>query len=567
MQNFRTLKKSMLILSIAAASMQANAQMTTSSSTTSSGGTDFPAKKADKWSVGIHLGNGAVTGDVKSLLPGLAGGINLRKSFGHVFSARFQGFYTQMRGLDVRAYSQINYLNPALNGSNNPNVNYNGKNFNYNYQTNLWEASIQGVFNTNNLNFYKRKPRWSLYGFAGFGIMQFSTKINAANGTQQYVFADNLYKGSDGKFLKNSEIRKNVKNIFDDSYETWGDGFSNTKKWQTEGIVTAGFGMQYRLNDRFELGLEQKISKTANDLLDGRQFRTVGSSSSVTTDFDSYSFTSLSLGFRLGKDDESRWWTNPQAYTYDQLAENTKKVKDATTDSDGDGVADVFDQEPNTPKGATVNARGVTLDSDKDGVPDYMDDEPFSEPGAKVNDKGVSLENDPNSPNYKNKGGDGGFNQGLANMGATGFNPCAKRKLPSVNFDLDRYYIKPEFYAVLHQIAMIMMDCPDIKMVCVGNTDVRETDAYNAVLSWKRVNKCVDYITEKYGISRSRFILNYDGEKTPLIKGLPDNSWAPKYEVAQYKNRRVDFRIAEKGEAGDSNPPMPKGPKNAGRDF
>jgi len=46
-------------------------------------------------------------------------------------------------------------------------------------------------------------------------------------------------------------------------------------------------------------------------------------------------------------------------------------------DTDKDGVADVFDQEPDTPPGALVYGNGVAVDTDKDGLPDYMDDCPM----------------------------------------------------------------------------------------------------------------------------------------------------------------------------------------------
>lgn len=46
-------------------------------------------------------------------------------------------------------------------------------------------------------------------------------------------------------------------------------------------------------------------------------------------------------------------------------------------DTDKDGVADVFDQEPDTPVGALVYGNGVAVDTDKDGLPDYMDDCPM----------------------------------------------------------------------------------------------------------------------------------------------------------------------------------------------
>jgi outer membrane protein OmpA-like peptidoglycan-associated protein len=46
-------------------------------------------------------------------------------------------------------------------------------------------------------------------------------------------------------------------------------------------------------------------------------------------------------------------------------------------DSDGDGVADMFDKELETPMGALVYGNGVAVDTDKDGIPDYKDECPL----------------------------------------------------------------------------------------------------------------------------------------------------------------------------------------------
>lgn len=58
-------------------------------------------------------------------------------------------------------------------------------------------------------------------------------------------------------------------------------------------------------------------------------------------------------------------------------------------DEDGDGVLDILDKEPNTPKGCPVDTHGMTLDSDYDGVPDCDDKEPYSCPGCSVDADGV----------------------------------------------------------------------------------------------------------------------------------------------------------------------------------
>ncbi|MDG2281054.1 MAG: thrombospondin type 3 repeat-containing protein [Flavicella sp.] len=52
-------------------------------------------------------------------------------------------------------------------------------------------------------------------------------------------------------------------------------------------------------------------------------------------------------------------------------------------DSDGDGVANEFDKEPNTPFGVKVYGNGVSMDTDNDGTPDHEDACPLK-PGSSV---------------------------------------------------------------------------------------------------------------------------------------------------------------------------------------
>lgn len=66
----------------------------------------------------------------------------------------------------------------------------------------------------------------------------------------------------------------------------------------------------------------------------------------------------------------------------------------AVVDSDGDGVTDSNDKQPNTPKGAVTDMWGVALDSDNDGVYDGLDKEPNTIPGSVVDGDGVALDDD-----------------------------------------------------------------------------------------------------------------------------------------------------------------------------
>ena len=63
-------------------------------------------------------------------------------------------------------------------------------------------------------------------------------------------------------------------------------------------------------------------------------------------------------------------------------------------DSDQDGVPDEYDHCPNTPFGATVDAKGCPIDSDGDGVPDFRDRCPNTPEGVLVDEHGCPLDSD-----------------------------------------------------------------------------------------------------------------------------------------------------------------------------
>lgn len=72
----------------------------------------------------------------------------------------------------------------------------------------------------------------------------------------------------------------------------------------------------------------------------------------------------------------------------------TVDAKGCPTDADGDGVFDGPDRCPNTPKGATVDANGCPSDADGDGVYDGIDRCPDTPRGAKVDARGCPLDGD-----------------------------------------------------------------------------------------------------------------------------------------------------------------------------
>ena len=72
----------------------------------------------------------------------------------------------------------------------------------------------------------------------------------------------------------------------------------------------------------------------------------------------------------------------------------TVDAKGCPSDADGDGVCDGLDQCADTPKGATVDAKGCPSDTDGDGVLDGLDQCPDTPKGCAVDAKGCPLDAD-----------------------------------------------------------------------------------------------------------------------------------------------------------------------------
>ena len=226
-----------------------------------------------------------------------------------------------------------------------------------------------------------------------------------------------------------------------------------------------------------------------NDLLDGFVYRTTEDQSNNN---DNSHYTSIRLGINLGNFDkktEPLYWLNPLDGVLNDVADLKQRPVLDLTDTDGDGVIDMIDQEKNSPTGAMVDTKGVSLDSDKDGVPNHLDKEPYSPPGFTVDGIGVAQieqEKTITEDDVVNL-----INQRLGNIKTDWF-------LPMIHFDLDKYYIKPEFFSQLHHVATVMKSHPELKVVAAGHTDVRQTSDYNKVLAYKRADAAVNFIVAKY---------------------------------------------------------------------
>ncbi|MCB0647823.1 MAG: OmpA family protein [Saprospiraceae bacterium] len=515
----------------------------------------YSAKPKDAWELGIHAGHFFIDGDVDPKQPGGFGlGLHIRKAIHYSFSLRGDLFYGQAKGLDPQAWS-----GPGLGGGllEEEYVDYRNAAWFPSYKTSYFYGALQGVLNIGNILFHKPSNKWNWYMAVGVGLDNHNAKLDLFNGTTPYSNIVSAVGWTPQKFDTKSgrkEIKSAIKDIYDGEYETAGPQkkgiFRLGDKTNIHAVFTASMGISRKINDRINLGLEHQIMVTDNDFLDGIRFR---SAVDQTNQNDMGHYTNLRLGINLGdkeKVTEPLYWLNPLGSTMNDIAELKQRPVLDLTDSDGDGIIDMLDQEKDSPAGAVVDTRGVTLDSDGDGIADYKDKEPYSAPGFEVDGDGVA------------KGVVRSEADVLKLMDARaaqwcedckkGMSECGKWFLPMIHYDLNSSKLKPEFYGHLHHVASVMKMCPNTCVTVIGHTDDRSSTQYNEGLSYRRAQTAIDYLVSNYGIDRSRFKLMYDGEEMPLIK-------SSRRDKEHYMNRRVEFRVcmpddAEMGAPASASP-------------
>ena len=120
---------------------------------------------------------------------------------------------------------------------------------------------------------------------------------------------------------------------------------------------TVGVGIAFKLSNRFNIALEDRITFIKDDLVDGQRWQEhPWAMQLLPVIMILITFCHLVLIINLGaKAVEPLWWLNPLDYAYSEIR-NPRLMslpKPVLPDSDGDGVTDQFDQEQ-TPAGARL---------------------------------------------------------------------------------------------------------------------------------------------------------------------------------------------------------------------
>jgi outer membrane protein OmpA-like peptidoglycan-associated protein len=479
---------------------------------------NFPAKPRNQWEVGVSTGIFTVSGDLPAtVLTAPNFGVHVRKSFGYIFSLRLQYINTVGKGMHwlasenygknaawntnlpvgKRYFSpermntgQILYTDRASARAASPDRVF------YNYKTKVQDLGLQGIFTLNNIRFHKKKTGIVIYGGGGIGASLYHTMVNALDGNSN-TYAALFNSISSGTHSGRKDVLKALRNGMDKTYETEAENHGarrpkigkNTLK--PSGTVLAG--VAFKLGKRVNLAIEDRWTFIKDDLLDGQRWQEHAYGDAVMTrDFDSYNYLSVGLNFNLGaKSVEPLWWQNPLDYAYDELMNhrNVKIPKPECPDSDGDGVCDHLDREPNTPAGCPVNTHGVTADTDGDGVPDCKDKELITPTSCQpVDADGIGKCPDPACcTDIKTK------------------LPDCPTDYPSLSFKGTSTALSADVKAMLATVAAKMKTSPDCNITVTGYP---ETSKASQAACNKRLDAVKNYLVEKEGISADRITTN-----------------------------------------------------------
>jgi outer membrane protein OmpA-like peptidoglycan-associated protein len=132
-------------------------------------------------------------------------------------------------------------------------------------------------------------------------------------------------------------------------------------------------------------------------------------------------------------------------------------------------------------------------------------------------------------------------------------NPCVCGRIPmpesllntiqNIFFDFDRSDLRNDSRRQLNDLAAIMRDFSDYKVVFRAHTDAKGSNDYNDALSMRRANSAKQFLMSK-GISNSRIETETFGEESPIAKNELEDGQDT--EEGRQFNRRVEIIILDK---------------------
>ncbi|MBF4505489.1 OmpA family protein [Flavobacterium sp. JLP] len=320
------------------------------------------------------------------------------------------------------------------------------------FESRYVRASLQGVVNVGRaLNFETWTNTIGILAHGGFGVSQISTETGP--GGQDYM---------------------------------------------AHGI--AGLTGQIKLSNRVALtgDLTGIVNGRQNWNFDGMGNTTSGSFDGVLLN------ASVGLTFYLGKNAKHADWVGEED-RYKELEERVTTIETGLIDTDKDGVADLYDLEPNTVSGVAVNTKGQSIDTNQNGVPDEL--ESYLEKTYGQNGKAVATN---------------GTIEELINGGYV-----------NVYFDFNSSKPTNASLSGVDFLVKYLKNNPGKTADIIGYSDEIGSSNYNTELSRKRA-EAVKSVATNAGIDASRLNVIANGEDTSVNKNSKE---------ARQIVRRVTFQV------------------------
>ena len=111
---------------------------------------------------------------------------------------------------------------------------------------------------------------------------------------------------------------------------------------------------------------------------------------------------------------------------------------------------------------------------------------------------------------------------------------AAVADLKDINFDFDKYDIRPGDAKTLDGNAGWLKSNPNNLVLIEGHCDERGTNEYNLALGERRAKSTMNYLVSQ-GVQASRITIISYGEERPLCSEKTEDCWA--------KNRRAHFLV------------------------
>ncbi|MEK6608595.1 MAG: OmpA family protein, partial [Myxococcota bacterium] len=223
-------------------------------------------------------------------------------------------------------------------------------------------------------------------------------------------------------------------------------------------------------------------------------------------------------------------------------------------DNDRDGLADLVDKCPNTAEdhdGLADDDGCPEEDFDRDGLADakdkcpdkaedrdgFEDEDGCPEPDNDEDGIADAVDKCPLMPEVLNGYED---EDGCPDMGRAVLTATKIELTGRVMFDFKKARIMQESYPLLHDVAQILIQHPELKKIRIeGHADDVGTADYNLKLSRNRAAAVRDYLVDVEGVDPSRMEADGYGASRPLDQSDTDE--------ARAKNRRVEFVIVKQG--------------------